>query len=100
MNSKHYLSGVLVLASASVLAVAAQQGGTPAASPAKTPAAPRQAVQPQDEGERAFRQHCSRCHTAPQGFPPSISGTIVRHMRVRAGLSQHDEEALLHFFNP
>jgi hypothetical protein len=25
-------------------------------------------------------------------------GAIVRHMRVRAGLSQRDEKALLHFF--
>ena len=100
MNSKHYLLGVLVLASASVLATAAQQSGASAAAPAKKSAAQKQAVQPPDEGERAFQQHCSRCHTAPEGFPPSISGTIVRHMRVRAALSQRDETALLHFFNP
>jgi mono/diheme cytochrome c family protein len=100
MNLKHYLSSFLVLASASVFAVAAQQGGTPGAAPAKKPAAPKRTVQPQDHGERLFQQHCSRCHAAPEGFPPSITGTIVRHMRVRAGLSQHDEEALLHFFSP
>jgi cytochrome c5 len=54
----------------------------------------------QDEGERIFKQNCSRCHTAPEGFSPSISGTIVRHMRVRASLSRHDEQELLRFFNP
>jgi cytochrome c5 len=54
----------------------------------------------QDEGEHIFKQNCSRCHTTPEGFPPSISGTIVRHMRVRASLSQHDEQELLRFFNP
>jgi cytochrome c5 len=53
-----------------------------------------------DEGERIFKQQCSRCHNAPEGFSPRISGTIVRHMRVRASLSRHDEEVLLHFFNP
>jgi cytochrome c5 len=54
----------------------------------------------QNEGQRIFEQNCSRCHTAPQGFSPNISGTIVRHMRVRASLSAHDEEELLRFFNP
>lgn len=52
------------------------------------------------EGERVFAQNCSRCHNAPEGFSPSISGTVVRHMRVRAQLSQHDEQELLRFFNP
>ncbi len=100
MNLKQYLSGILVLALASALAVAAQQVSKPEAAPAKKTAGHNQIVQPQDEGERVFQQHCSRCHTAPEGFSSSISGTVVRHMRVRAGLSQHDEEALLHFFNP
>jgi mono/diheme cytochrome c family protein len=66
---------------------------------AQKPAATR-ASQHEDEGERIFQQNCSRCHNAPEGFSPRISGTIVRHMRVRASLSKHDEEELLHFFNP
>lgn len=52
------------------------------------------------DGERVFKQTCSRCHQAPQGFPPQISGTIVRHMRVRASLSEKDERTLLKFLNP
>ena len=36
----------------------------------------------------------------PEGFSARISGTIVRHMRVRASLSEHDEQELLRFFNP
>ncbi len=52
------------------------------------------------EGERIFTQNCARCHTPPDGFSPRISGTIVRHMRVRAGLSAHDEQELLRYFNP
>ena len=56
--------------------------------------------QPQDEGGRVFEQNCSRCHTAPDGFSPRISGTIVRHMRVRASLSEHEEKELLRFLNP
>jgi cytochrome c5 len=57
-------------------------------------------TQPHSEGERIFAQNCSRCHNAPEGFSPRISGTVVRHMRVRAQLSQHDEQELLRFFNP
>ena len=56
--------------------------------------------QPEGEGDRIFQQNCSRCHWAPDGFSSRISGTIVRHMRVRASLSQHDEEELLRFLNP
>ena len=52
------------------------------------------------EGERIYAENCSRCHTAPDGFSPHISGTVVLHMRVRASLSQHDEQELLRFFNP
>jgi mono/diheme cytochrome c family protein len=54
----------------------------------------------QKDGQQVFEQNCSRCHTAPQGFPPRISGTVARHMRVRAGLSREDELALLRFLNP
>ena len=56
--------------------------------------------EPQDEGDRIFQQNCSRCHWAPDGFSSRISGTIVRHMRVRASLSEHDEQELLRFLNP
>jgi mono/diheme cytochrome c family protein len=77
-----------------------QAAQRPAAPTNKKQAATVHNSQPEDEGERVFRQNCSRCHTAPDGFSSRISGTVVRHMRVRASLSQHDEEALLRFFNP
>jgi len=54
----------------------------------------------EDEGERAFAEHCSRCHNAPQGLSPRITGTVVRHMRVRANLTAEEERSLLKFFNP
>lgn len=53
-----------------------------------------------DRGQEVFKQNCSRCHNAPEGFSPSISGTIARHMRIRANLSEADYKALLRFFNP
>lgn len=51
-------------------------------------------------GQQVFEQNCSRCHNAPQGIPPQISATVIRHMRVRASLSAADEKALLQFMNP
>jgi len=100
MNLKYFYSAILILGSVSALRVAAQQGSTPAAAPAKASATHKQTAQSQDEGQRVFDQNCSRCHTAPDGFSSRISGTVVRHMRVRANLSKHDEEALLRFLNP
>jgi mono/diheme cytochrome c family protein len=57
------------------------------------------AVNP-DRGQQVFAQNCSRCHNTPEGFPPSISGTIAMHMRVRANLSEADYKTLLRFLNP
>jgi|ERR1700722_3866030 cytochrome c5 len=57
-------------------------------------------VAQQRDGQKVFEQNCSRCHSTPQGFSPNISGTVVRHMRVRAGLSKEDEQAVLRFLNP
>lgn len=85
--------------------LAGQSNSTTTQQPSNKTAAPSQSgtpknAQPHSEGERIFEQNCSRCHTTPEGFSPSISGTVVRHMRVRAQLSQHDEQELLRFFNP
>ena len=63
-------------------------------------AAAKTGEQSDDDGQRVFEQNCSRCHNAPEGFSPRITGTIVRHMRVRANLSKEDEQKLLRFFNP
>lgn len=52
------------------------------------------------DGARVFEQNCSRCHTAPDGFSTRISGTVIRHMRVRASLSRSDETLLMQFLNP
>ncbi len=53
-----------------------------------------------DRGQQVFNQNCSRCHSQPQGFSPSVTGAVARHMRVRANLSEADYKALLHFLNP
>jgi mono/diheme cytochrome c family protein len=105
MNRKHLIAAALILAAVSASSAAPTQESAQATPQSKAPQAPKQTTathdsHPQDEGQRIFDQNCSRCHTAPDGFSSRISGTIVRHMRVRASLSKHDEEELLRFFNP
>jgi len=53
-----------------------------------------------ERGQQVFAENCSRCHNAPEGFSPRISGAIARHMRVRANLSNDDYQALRRFLNP
>ena len=86
----------------SAIALQAQTEPTPnpAAITTQQPAVKKASAQIHSEGERIFLQNCSRCHTAPDGFSPSISGTVVHHMRIRASLSRHDEQELLRYFNP
>ena len=67
-----------------------QQASSPKATEKKEPVHA-------DAGERAFQANCSRCHYAPEQLPPQITGTVVRHMRVRASLSAKDEQLILHF---
>jgi mono/diheme cytochrome c family protein len=107
MNYKYMLPVMIVLAATFVSSKAAPQTssapqakaqGATHAGKKQTPAS--QGAVHQDEGQRVFDQNCSRCHTAPDGFSSRISGTVVRHMRVRASLSQHDEQELLRFLNP
>jgi len=104
MNSKVSLAGVLLLAvfGASVAGVrcSTAQNTQQAVKSAPHPQQKQQTEQAADEGERVFQQNCSRCHNAPEGFSPRISGTIVRHMRMRANLSRHDEQDLLKYLNP
>lgn len=49
------------------------------------------------EGEKRFHSNCSRCHTAPPKFPPRMMGTIIRHMRVRAVLTDDDTRFILRY---
>jgi mono/diheme cytochrome c family protein len=96
-NSKHLFLVLVVLAAVPALARVAPSS----AQVVKKPAASKPESQQHDgEGNRIFTQNCSRCHNAPEGFSPHISGTVVRHMRVRASLSQRDEQELLRFLNP
>jgi cytochrome c5 len=47
------------------------------------------------EGEKRFHANCSRCHLAPQKLPPRAAATIIRHMRVRASITDEDMRYIL-----
>jgi len=49
------------------------------------------------EGEKRFRANCARCHAAPPTFPPRMMATIVRHMRVRANITDQDRRLILRY---
>jgi hypothetical protein len=74
-------------------AKSSSQSSKQAPAPAATASAP-------DPGERKFQANCSRCHNAPDQLSPRITGTVVRHMRVRALLSAQDERDILRYLSP
>jgi cytochrome c5 len=48
-------------------------------------------------GEARFNANCGRCHATPQKFPPRMMGTILRHMRVRATITDQDRRLILFY---
>jgi mono/diheme cytochrome c family protein len=49
------------------------------------------------QGEQRFRANCGRCHAAPQRFPPRMMATVLRHMRVRATITDEDMRLVLFY---
>ena len=84
------------LALISVLCVA---GDSPRSNSATTPVVQNsaQADAMRLEGEKRFHANCGRCHAAPQKFPPRMMATIVRHMRVRATITDEDMRLVLYY---
>jgi mono/diheme cytochrome c family protein len=87
---------------AAVLAVASALWGAAPAGKSNGPGAPtvhndQSADAMRVEGERRFRANCGRCHAAPHKFPPRMMATIVRHMRVRATITDEDMRLVLYY---
>jgi mono/diheme cytochrome c family protein len=49
------------------------------------------------QGEQRFRANCGRCHAVPHKFPPRVMATVVRHMRVRATITDQDMHLILFY---
>ena len=90
---------VLVLGCALSLGAAAFAGSHPArkngANAAVVEASDRDSIRV--EGEKRFHANCGRCHAAPQKFPPRMMATVLRHMRVRATITDDDRRVILFY---
>jgi cytochrome c5 len=49
------------------------------------------------EGERRYSANCSRCHQAPHKLSPGMMKTAIRHMRVRANITDEDMKLILDY---
>jgi mono/diheme cytochrome c family protein len=49
------------------------------------------------EGEKRFRTNCGRCHQPPHKFPPRVMASAIRHMRVRATITDEDMRLILRY---
>ena len=99
MTMKIISAAFLALAICLGLAAAASVGDKDKDT-ATTAAPPTHA--PQDDplrldGERRFHANCGRCHAAPPKFPPRMMATVLRHMRVRATITDEDMRSILHY---
>ena len=72
---------------------------------APDPAQPAAQTEPADqvnqkwmvEGQKRYLTNCGRCHQSPRQFSPREMATAVRHMRVRAMLTEQDMNYLLYY---
>ena len=102
---------VVVTASCALLAIAQEQSNAAAkpapiataASAASRASASHSSADDAEErvlrleGEKRFRANCGRCHMAPHKFPPRVMAAAIRHMRVRAMLTDEDMRVILHY---
>jgi hypothetical protein len=51
------------------------------------------------QGEQRYRANCGRCHAAPRKFPPRMMATVLRHMRVRATITDDDMRLVLFYMS-
>jgi cytochrome c5 len=81
-------------------ATGASQAKTPGTAPSAQPTKAATSSLSSNRGERAFQENCGRCHNPPEQLSPRITGTVLRHMRVRALLSPQDEHDILKYLAP
>jgi mono/diheme cytochrome c family protein len=72
-------------------------GAKPATSPAQVSTPQELNQQWMVEGEKRYRTNCGRCHQSPHKFPAREMAMAVRHMRVRAMLTEDDMKYVLYY---
>jgi mono/diheme cytochrome c family protein len=91
-------TGVLALASF-VWGAASNAPAPPKPPTASADISQQDAAAMRVEGEKRFHANCGRCHAAPHKFPPRMMATIVRHMRVRATITDEDMRYILYYMS-
>ena len=98
------IRSILLLAALMTLAYGAQDTSAkkPASVQSQSPASPADAKAGDDttdmlEGDRRFRNNCGRCHASPHKLSPRMMATAIRHMRVRATLTDEDMRLILKY---
>jgi cytochrome c5 len=94
MNMKIWIFAIATLTSTAVLS---QTPATPAPPTTNSTKQPAKINAAQPDGGKKFDANCGRCHTSPENLNPRITGTILRHMRVRANLSAQDAQDILRY---
>ena len=100
MSNKIFMQSALLASITTGTLVLAQTPAAPKAAPATKPATKPDMTKQTDVGQRKFDANCGRCHSFPEQLSPSLTGTVVRHMRVRANLSAEDEKDILRYLAP
>ncbi len=99
MNGLRNIFLVALLAVAG-MSFAASRTDSSNLTPTPPTATARSAEQEQQwtiEGEKRYRANCGRCHQPPHKFPPRAMAMAIRHMRVRAMLTDDDMKYLLYY---
>lgn len=101
MTRRYFACGVLALAMFFFLVAGAvagnDRGGAVNTATRATASGKQDEAALRIEGERRFRANCGRCHQAPHKFPPRMMATIIRHMRVRATITDEDMRLILQY---
>jgi cytochrome c5 len=100
MTKKILMHSALLASILSTAIALAQTPPPPKPTAAAKPVTKADSTKLTDVGQRKFDANCGRCHSFPEQLAPSISGTVVRHMRVRANLSAEDEKDILRYLAP
>jgi mono/diheme cytochrome c family protein len=84
---------------ATVKSAPAKALGESTSSTGAKPAAAAAEATARIEGEKRFKSNCGRCHSAPQKFSPRMMATVMRHMRVKASLTEEDTKLILRYLS-
>lgn len=91
------LLGAIMLLALLTFAEPTKKSESPSAATVNSEVSTENAGNMRVEGEKRFHANCGRCHMAPHKYSPKVMATAVRHMRVRATITDEDMRLILYF---